>query len=200
LKHQQLEDLMTATTTVAAGLTAGTWTIDPVHSEVSFSVRHLMVSKVRGSFTKFSGTVTVGEDQLASAVEAEIDLSSIDTRDANRDGHLRSVDFFDTDTHPTMTYHSTGIRTEGDDVVVDGELTLHGVTKPVSLTLEFNGVSGDPWGGTRAGFSAGTEISRGDFGIEFNMPLEGGGVVVGDKVKVELEIEAVQQPATDATA
>ena len=191
---------MTATTTVAAGLTAGTWTIDPVHSAVSFSVRHLMVSKVRGSFTKFSGTVTVGEDQLASAVEAEIDLSSIDTRDANRDGHLRSADFFDTDTHPTMTYRSTGIRTEGEDVVVDGELTLHGVTKPVSLNLEFNGVSGDPWGGTRAGFSATTEISRGDFGIEFNMPLDGGGVVVGEKVKVELEIEAVKQPATDATA
>ena len=184
---------MTATTTLAPGLTTGTWAIDPVHSAVSFSVRHLMVSKVRGTFTKFSGTVTVGEDQLASAVEATIDLSSIDTRDANRDAHLRSVDFFDTDTHPTMTYRSTGIRADGDGAVVDGELTLHGVTKPVQLNLEFNGVSGDPWGGTRAGFSAETEISRSDFGIEFNIPLEGGGVVVGDKIKVELEIEAVKQ-------
>jgi polyisoprenoid-binding protein YceI len=181
------------TSTLAPGLAAGTWTIDPTHSEVSFTVRHLMVSKVRGTFTGFTGTIHVAADPLASSVEADVDMSTIDTRDANRDNHLRSADFFDTTTHPTMTYRSTSVRPDGGDFVVDGELTLHGVTRPVALSLEFNGVSGDPWGGTRAGFSAETEISRGDFGIDISMPLDGGGVVVGDKIKVHLEIEAVLQ-------
>jgi len=123
-------------------------------------------------------------------VEATVDMNSVTTNDDNRDAHLRSADFFHTENHPTMTYRSTGVRADGDNYVVDGELTLHGVTRPVALNLEFNGVSGDPWGGTRAGFSAETEINRKDFGIDFNMPLDGGGVVVGDKVKVQLEIEA----------
>jgi polyisoprenoid-binding protein YceI len=177
------------------GLVAGTWTIDPSHSEVSFSVRHLMVSKVRGTFTTFEGAITVGENPLDSAVEVSIDLNSIDTRDVNRDTHLRSADFFEVEKFPTMNYRSTGVRVEGDRFALDGELSLHGVTKPVSLALEFNGVAGDPWGGTRAGFSAQTEISRNDFGVDISMPLDGGGVVVGDKIKVYLEVEAVLQPA-----
>lgn len=185
---------MTATST-ATTLQAGTWAIDPSHSDVSFTVRHLMVSKVRGTFTGFTGTITVADDPLASSVEASVDLSTIDTRDATRDAHLRSADFFETDAHPTLTYRSTSVRPDGENFVVDGELSLHGVTRPVRLDLEFNGVNADPWGGTRAGFSAETEINRRDFGIDIAMPLDGGGVVVGDKVKVHLEIEAILQAA-----
>jgi polyisoprenoid-binding protein YceI len=173
------------------GLTAGTWVIDLAHSEVSFTVRHLMVSKVRGTFTRFEGQIKVADDLLASTVEATIDLDSIDTRDATRDNHLRSADFFEIEKYPTMTYKSTGIRAEGDHFVVEGDLSLHGVTKSVPLTLESNGVSTDPWGGTRAGFSAEGEINRRDFGVDISMPLDGGGVVVGDKIKVSIEIEAI---------
>lgn len=183
------------TQTIASGPTAGTWALDPSHSEVSFTVRHLMVSKVRGTFTGFSGTITVGQDLTASSVTASVDLATINTRDDRRDAHLRSADFFETDKHPTMTYKSTAVRAEGDGFVVDGDLTLHGVTRSVPLTLEFNGVGRDPWGGTRAGFSAEGEINRRDFGIDITMPLDGGGVVVGDKVTVHLEIEAILQPA-----
>ena len=185
---------MSTTTVNTTGLTAGTWAIDLAHSEVSFSVRHLMVSKVRGTFTKFEGALHIGEDPVNSSVEATIDLSSIDTRDANRDAHLRSADFFEVEKYPTMSFQSSGVRTTAHGFVVDGDLSLHGVTRPVELELEFNGVSADPWGGTRAGFSAETEISRSDFGIDISMPLDGGGVVVGDKVKVLLEVEAVLQP------
>jgi polyisoprenoid-binding protein YceI len=184
-----------STQSIAPSLTPGTWNIDPSHSEVSFTIRHLMVSKVRGSFTGFTGSITVGEDPLSSSVEATIDLTTIDTRDENRDTHLRSADFFDTEKNKTMTYKSTAVRADGGDFVVEGDLSLNGITRSVPLTLEFNGVGSDPWGGTRAGFSAETEITRKDFGIDFNMPLDGGGVVLGDKVKVHLEIEAVLQPA-----
>jgi polyisoprenoid-binding protein YceI len=175
------------------GLTAGTWAIDPSHSTVGFSVRHLMVSKVKGTFTEFEGSFEIGEDVLDSSVTATVSMASIDTRDATRDAHLRSHDFFETDSYPTMTFRSTAVRPDGDDFIVDGDLTLHGVTRPVSLALEFNGVTPDPFGGTRAGFSAHTEINRRDFGVDITMPLDGGGVVVGDKVKVELEIEAIFQ-------
>jgi len=123
-------------------------------------------------------------------------MDSVDTRDERRDAHLRSGDFFDVERYPLMTYRSTAVRPDRDGYVVEGELTLHGVTRPVALKLELNGVSADPWGGTRAGFSATTEINRRDFGIDISMPLEGGGVVVGDKVTVSLEIEAaLQAPA-----
>jgi polyisoprenoid-binding protein YceI len=186
--------IQTTTSMQIPGLAAGTWSIDASHSDVSFSVRHLMVSKVKGSFRSFSGAITVGDDALASSVEASIDLASIDTRDEQRDHHLRSADFFEIDKYPTMTYRSTAIRPQGDGWVVEGELDLHGVTRQVNLDLEFNGTSADPWGGTRAGFSATTEINRKDFGIDISMPLDGGGVVVGDKIKVSLEIEAILQP------
>ncbi len=172
---------------------AGTWTIDPSHSEVGFSVRHLMVSKVKGNFETFSGTITIGADPLDSSVTAEVDLASINTRDAQRDGHLRSSDFFEVETHPTLIFVSTAVKAAGDDFVVTGDLTIKGTTLPVELSLEFNGVHPDPWGGTRAGFSAETEISRKDFGVDFEIPMDGGGVVVGDKIKVVLEVEAVLQ-------
>lgn len=183
---------MTATAE-STGLVAGTWNIDPSHSEVGFVVRHVMVSKVKGVFSKFDGTITVDEDPLKSRVEATIDASSIDTREPQRDAHLRSSDFFDVDTHPEIVFVSTSVVPAGNDFAVTGDLTIHGVTRPVELALEFNGVAPDPWGGLRAGFSATTEISRADFGIEFNIPLDGGGVVVGDKIKIYLEIEAVLQ-------
>lgn len=182
---------MTTAITPVQGLRAGTWSIDPSHSEVAFTVRHLMVSKVRGTFRTFSGSITVGEDLQTSTVAADIAMDSIDTRDETRDNHLRTKDFFEIETYPTMTYRSTGIRADGADYLVDGELTLHGVTRPVTLGLEVGGVGSDPWGGVRAGFSASTSINRNDFGVDIKMPLDGGGVVVGDKIAIHLEIEAV---------
>lgn len=177
-------------------LAAGTWVIDPVHSEVGFSVRHLMVSKVKGGFKTFEGAITVADDPFASSVNVTIDASSIDTGEPARDNHLRSSDFFGVDDHPTITFASTGVAQRADAYSVAGELTIHGVTRPVDLAVELNGVGSDPWGGTRVGFSAETEISRKDFGIDIEMPLDGGGVVVGDRIKIALEVEAVlQQPA-----
>jgi polyisoprenoid-binding protein YceI len=174
----------------------GTWTIDPSHSEVGFTVRHLMVSKVRGNFETFEGTIHIAEDPLESTVTAEVDLSSINTRDPQRDAHLRSADFFETDRFPKLTFTSTSVEPAGGDFKVTGDLTIKGTTRPVVLDLEFNGVHPDPWGGTRAGFSATTEISRKDFGVDFEIPMDGGGVVVGDRIKIGLEVEAVLVPAT----
>jgi polyisoprenoid-binding protein YceI len=178
------------------GYVAGRWALDPTHSSVAFTVRHLMVSKVRGQFTSFDAELVTAPDPLQSTISATVDLSSIDTGNADRDAHIRSSDFFDVEQHPTLTYRSTAIRRDGDDFVVDGELTLHGVTRPVALKLEVNGFQhASPFGDVRAGFSASTEINRKDFGIEFNMALEGGGVVVGDKVQIALEIETILQDA-----
>ena len=173
------------------GYLAGTWKIDPTHSEVGFSVRHMMVSKVRGRFGRFEGTIETGTNPADSRVEASIDLTSITTNNEQRDGHLRSADFFDIEHYPTMTYRSTGIRTEGDGYVVDGELTLRGVTRQVPLRLEINGFGPDAYGGTRAGFSADAEINRQDFGVSWNAAMETGGVVVSDKVSIHLDIETV---------
>ena len=184
---------MTAATTATniPGYIAGTWNIDPVHSEVGFSVRHMMVSKVRGRFSTFSGQLVTAEDPATSSVTAEIDLASINTGQEQRDAHIRSADFFEVEKYPTMTYRSTGVRSDGGDWLVDGELTLKGVTKRVPLTLELNGFGPDPYGGTRAGFTATAEINRRDFGVNFNAALETGGAVVADKVTIHLEIEAV---------
>jgi polyisoprenoid-binding protein YceI len=181
------------TVPVLPGLTAGVWKLDQSHSEVSFSVRHLMVSKVRGTFERFAGDIVVAANPLESSVRATVDVGSIDTREPNRDTHLRSDDFFGADQHPEMTFVSTDIRPRDDSFVLTGDLSIKGVTKAVDFMLEFNGVGPDPWGGTRAGFSAEAEISRNDFGVDLHMPLDGGGVVVGDKVKIVLEIEAVLQ-------
>ena len=185
----------TTTSTVIPGYVAGTWTIDPVHSEVGFSVRHMMVSKVRGYFRDFSGELVTAEDPTRSSVTARINMDSIDTRQEQRDAHIRSADFFDVGNHTVMTFRSTAVRTDGADWTVVGDLTIKGITKPVKLELELNGFGPDAYGGTRAGFSAKTEISRKEFGVDIDMPMDGGGVVVGDKVTVELEIEAVLRAA-----
>ncbi len=184
---------MTEATTVATipGYVAGKWSIDPVHSEVGFSVRHMMVSKVRGRFTEFSGELVTGERPEESSVTAEISLSSINTGNDQRDAHIRSADFFEVETFPTMTYHSTGVRVEDGDFVVDGDLTLKGVTKNVPLRLELNGFGPDAYGGTRAGFTATTGINRRDFNVNFSAPMQNGGAVVADKITIHLEIEAV---------
>jgi polyisoprenoid-binding protein YceI len=188
---------VTDTTTQLPGYIAGTWAIDPVHSEVSFSVRHLMLSKVRGRFTSFEGQLVTGDNPLDSSVEATIDLSSIDTNNADRDAHVRSADFFDVEQFPTLTYRSTGVRATGDGFVVDGELSLHGVTRAVPLALEVEGfLPTSPFGDTRVGFTASTDINRNDFGVKFNMVLDNGGVGLGEKVHITLDIEAVLQPAS----
>jgi polyisoprenoid-binding protein YceI len=177
------------------GYVTGTWTIDAVHSDVSFSVRHMMVSKVKGRFGAFSGTIVTAENPLESSVTAEIDLSSIDTNNSQRDDHIRSADFFEVEKYPTMTYTSTSVQADGDDYILQGQLSLKGVTKNVPLKLELNGFGPDAYGGTRAGFSASTEISRKEFGVDIDMPMDGGGVVIGDKITVTLEIEAVLNQA-----
>ena len=185
---------MTATTTETGipGYEAATWTIDPVHSEVGFSVRHMMVSKVRGRFTSFSGQIVTAEDPTQSSVTAEIDLSSINTGQEQRDEHIKSADFFEVETYPTMTYRSTGIKAEDGEYLLEGDLTLKGVTRNVPLKLEVHGFSQDPYGGYRAGFTATGEINRRDFNISFNAPMANGGVVVADKIQLQLEIEAVK--------
>jgi polyisoprenoid-binding protein YceI len=169
---------------------AGTWDIDPVHSDVSFSVRHMMVSKVRGRFGTFSGEITTGQDITGSTVTA-----TIDTNNEQRDNHIRSADFFDVTTHPTWTFTSSAVRVDDGDLFLDGELTIKGVTRPVSMSLEVTGFGPDAYGGTRAGFSAATTINRNDFGVDISMPLDGGGVVVGDKVTITLDIQGVLRKA-----
>jgi polyisoprenoid-binding protein YceI len=181
-----------STSTSVVTVPTGTWEIDPSHSTAGFTARHLMVAKVRGRFTSFHGTITVAEDPSGSSVEVTIDTPSIDSRDDNRDVHLKSADFLDVEKWPTMTFASTAVRDAGGGRFdVDGTLTIKGVSRPVTLTGEFIGAQKDPWGGTRAGFEARTEFSRKEFGLEWNVPLDGGGVLVGDKVSVELEVEAV---------
>ena len=177
----------------ATAVTTGTWTIDPTHTEIGFSVRHL-VSKVRGKFEAFEGTIVTSDDLTSSTVNVTVDLNSINTGTADRDNHLRSADFFEVETHPKMTFVSTGIVQKSDtDFVVTGDLTIKGVTKPVELATEFLGEGGDPWGGTRVGIEATAEISRKEFGIDFNIPLEGGKVMVGDKISIHINAEAVLQ-------
>ena len=176
---------------VIAGLAEGTWAIDPSHSEVGFTVRHLMVSKVRGTLAGVAGTITVSDAEVA--VAATIDAATINTRDENRDGHIKSADFFDVENHPTWTFASTGFQAKGNDIKLTGDLTLRGVTKSVELDVEFVGVNTDPWGNTKAGFEAKGEINRKDFGVEWNAPLETGGVLVGEKVNIELNIQAALQ-------
>ena len=186
---------MTAATTQIPGYIAGVWDIDAVHSDISFSVRHMMVSKVKGRFGTFSGVITTGETVEASSVEVTIDANSIDTNQEQRDAHIRSADFFETEAHPEWTFRSTAVRAGGDGLIVDGDLTIKGVTKPVALDVEIGGFGPDAFGGTRVGFSASITINRNDFGVDIAMPLDGGGVVVGEKVQIGLEIEAVLRTA-----
>jgi polyisoprenoid-binding protein YceI len=178
---------MTATTLNT--LTAGTWAIDPTHTEVGFVARHLMVSKVRGSFTDVSGTVTVAEDVTASVANVVIKTASVSTGTADRDAHLTSADFFDAQTYPDMTFVSTGF----DGQHLTGDLTIKDVTKPVTLDVEFNGVATDPWGNEKAGFEATADINRTDWGLSWNANLEKGGVLVSEKIKLVLDVQLAKQ-------
>ena len=172
------------------GIAAGTWNIDPAHSEVSFKIRHLM-SKVRGHFDDFHGSVVVADKIADSTATAEIKVASVDTRNGDRDNHIRSNDILGSEEFPVMAFATTGVRAEDGEYFVDGTLTIKGLTKPVTLAVEFNGIGQDPWGGTRAGFTATTSISRKEYGIEFNVPLQGDKALLGDKVEILLEIQAV---------
>ncbi|GCE27020.1 polyisoprenoid-binding protein [Dictyobacter alpinus] len=173
-----------------------TWTIDASHSHIGFAVRHMVVSTVRGQFNAVRGTLNLDEANLAASwVEAEADAASIDTHDANRDGHLRSADFFDVEKFPKITFKSTNVENDSGDYKVTGDLTIHGVTKPVTFAVEYSGFVRDPYGLDRAGFSAQTKINRKDFGLTWGPVLEAGGAVVSDEVKINLEFEATQQPA-----
>jgi polyisoprenoid-binding protein YceI len=184
------------TTRTVAGLelpAAGRWTIDPVHSQVGFVVRHMMISKVRGRFRDFSGTIVIDEIPERSRVEATIRADSIDTGDADRDRHLRSAEFLDVEHHPEIKFRSTSIRAaDKGHWTLTGELTVRAVTRPVTLSVEYCGTATDPWGKTRAAFLATGEINREDFDITWNQALEAGGFLVGKGVKVEVDVEAVR--------
>jgi len=179
----------TTTTTIPAG----TWTLDAAHSTVGFTVRHMMVSKVRGKFTDYTADIVTAEDPHQSTVNATIQMASIDTGDEGRDGHLRTNDFFDIEQFPTMTFASTSITGSGPDYELHGDLTIKGVTQPVTFDLEFGGHGKDPWGNVRAGFTVTGSINRKDFGMAYNAVLETGGIMVGEKVNIELDIEATLQ-------
>jgi polyisoprenoid-binding protein YceI len=167
----------------------GTWNIDPSHSEVGFTARHLM-SKVRGQFEKFEGQIVTGD---APSATATIDLNSINTREENRDAHLRSGDFFDVEQNGPMTFTSTQVAAGGKGLLVTGDLSIKGVTKPVTLDVEVLGTDTDPWGGTRVGFEGTTSISRKEFGVDFNIPMDGGRLLIGDKIEVIIAAQAVLQ-------
>jgi len=186
---------MTSTATTTATPTRTTWTIDPAHSQVEFAVRHLMITKVRGRFTGVKGTLVTDEaDSTTSQVDVVIDVSTIDTREPQRDAHLKSPDFFDVEKYPTLTFKSTRVTgAPGDRLTVVGDLTIHGVTREVALDVTSEGRAKDPWGGERAGYSATTKINRRDFGLNWNQALETGGFLVGDEIAISLDLELLRQ-------
>lgn len=173
----------------------GTWKLDPTHTTLGFSARHAMVTKVRGRFSEFEGDINIdGNDPSATRINVNITAASVTTDSDDRDAHLRSGDFLDTEKYPNLTFTSTNIVEKGDGkFALTGNLTIKDVTHPITLDVEYVGVSPDPWGGTRIGFEASTELSRKDYGLTFNVPLDGGGVLVSDKVRLELDVEAVKQ-------
>lgn len=189
----QLYGLMTTTTDTYPDYATGTWKLDLAHSEVNFTVKHLMISKVRGSFETFDVSIETHDDPKLNAVEAVIDVASVNTKVADRDNHLRTSDFFKVDEFPTMTFRSTTITPDGHDFVMNGELTLRGVTRPVTLVGEFGGIITDGWGLTRAAASATTTINRHDFGVSWNTALEAGGMTLGDDVTIGVELQVVLQ-------
>ena len=170
----------------------GVWEIDPAHAEVAFLGRHLMLSKVRGRFVGVSGAVAVADDPAASRLTVTIDMASVDSGDRARDDHLRSADFFDVEHHPVATFRSTAIARRGTRGTVTGDLTLKDVTRPVTLEVEYLGHARDPWGGDRAAFSAHATLNREDWGLTWNMLLDGGGLVVSKEIRLEIELEAVR--------
>jgi polyisoprenoid-binding protein YceI len=176
------------------------WTFDTVHSSLAFSVRHLMISKVKGRFDKWSGTLELDDTSpAASKVSIRIETASVNTQDNQRDEHLRSADFFDAGNYPEVAFDSTAVKKLSElNYLVTGNLTIRGVTREIPVEVEVLGRARDPWGGFRAGFSAKTSIERKDFGLLFNVPLEGGGVLVGEKVEIGAELEAVQAVAAVA--
>lgn len=180
--------------TAVPATTKTTWAIDPAHTHVEFAVRHLMISTVKGRFGDVQGTVTASDDTFRdAAVDITIGVASIDTRQADRDAHLKSADFFEVEKFPTMTFKSTSVEPKGDDIRVVGQLTIRGVSKEVVLAVTPEGTGKDPWGGERAGFSATAKVNRKDFGLTWNQALETGGFVVGDEIKISLDVELVKQ-------
>ncbi len=176
-------------------MTATTWNFDPAHSEITFKVRHMMFSKVSGTFEQWEGDFEFDPDDPASAsTQVDIDAASIDTGNDDRDDHLRSADFFDVEGHPRLRFESTGVEKTGDETfTLNGELTIRDATNPVSLDVEYHGKATDPWGNQRVGFTATTKLNRKDWGLTWNQALEAGGVLVGDTVEVELNVQAIQE-------
>lgn len=185
--------MTTLTLDAIPGYRTGTWTVDHAHTEIGFSVRHLAISKVKGVFETFDATVTAAENPHDSRVEVTVDMASINTKNADRDAHLRTNDFFAIDQYPTMTFVSTGLRVEGDALMLDGELTLRGVTKPVTITGEFGGIATDPYGNVKAAASGSTVINRHDFGVSWNAALETGGFLLGDEVTITIDAQFALQ-------
>ena len=191
----RLHSFMTTTSDIHPAYVAGTWALDPTHSEVTFSVKHLAISKVRGIFERFTASIVTAEDPSASTVEASIEVASINTNQKDRDKHLRTNDFFKADEFPNITFTSTSVVLAGDDITVVGDLTLRGVTKSVTLTGEFGGTVTDGYGQTKAGFTASTKINRHDYGVSWNAALEAGGLTLGDDISINFELQFVLEAA-----
>jgi polyisoprenoid-binding protein YceI len=171
------------------------WNVDATHSSIDFTIKHMMIAKVKGSFNSFEAQIEADPEDLTTAnVQFSIDLSSIDTRNADRDNHLRTGDFFDIEQYPKMTFQSTSITKKGEgEYNVTGNVSLHGVTRPESFTVSFEGAGKDPWGNEKVGFSGNGSLKRSDYGLTYNAALETGGFLIGDEVKVSIEIEAAKQ-------
>ena len=191
----RLHGVMTTGTDIHPDYIAGTWKLDPYHSELSFSVKHLMISKVKGTFGPFDVTIVTGEDPRETTIEATVDVSSVNTGVEPRDNHLRTSDFFLVEEHPTMTFRSTGFDGDATDgeFTITGDLTLRGVTQPVTLKGEFGGIMTDPQGNVKAGATVTGKINRHDFGVSWNNALEGGGVTLGDEVTITADIQVALQ-------
>ncbi len=189
----RLNRSMTAGTSVHPDYAVGTWTLDKAHSELAFTVRHLQIAKVRGVFHDFDVTIVTAPDFEDSTIEATIQVGSVDTKDAGRDGHLKTGDFFLVEEHPTATFKSTKIEGSGADFTVTGDLTLRGVTKPITLKGEFGGINTDGYGNVHAGAEVSTTINRLDFGVAFNSPLETGGMLLSDDVKLGFDLQVILQ-------
>ena len=179
--------------TLPSGITPGLWTLDMSHSEIGFTVRHAGISKVRGRFTDASAEARIGQSLADASLHATVKTASFDSGDANRDGHVKGPDFFDVENFPEMTFRATSVEGDGEDYTLTGDLTIRGITKPIELEVEFTGVAVDPFGATRAGFSAEAEISRKEFGLTWNAVLETGGLLVSDKVRINVEAALVKQ-------